>query len=221
MVKARKQAGNDIDFAVFDNGAAAPVTVSSVTRTISGNDLTVTATASAAASTNEKIWLRYSKDNWTTSTTTEMTFTSGTSYAATLNCTSGDFVSYYVLTTINQTSAPAEADVDFYTVNYNNNGGKNYTVQIGPFSGNYYIPQGTNGKGFDLLSTAVNNINANGLTGNVILEITSDITETVNIGLINNSDFTITIRPDQDVDRTITFTQSGDNTHVRVILLLG
>jgi hypothetical protein len=213
VVKARKQAGNDIDFAVFDNGAAAPVTVSSVTRTISGNDLTVTATASAAASTNEKIWLRYSKDNWVTSTTTEMTFTSGTSYAATLNCTSGDFVSYYVLTTINQTSAPAEVDVDFYTVNYNNNGGKNYTVQIGPFSGNYYIPQGTNAKGFDLLSTAVNNINATGVGGDVVFYITDNITEPTNVGLgVNTNGHSITIRPDQDADRTITFTKLSDNT---------
>jgi len=212
VVKARKQAGNDIDFAVFDNGAAAPVTISSVTRTISSNDLTVTATASAAAGTNEKIWLRYSKDNWTTSTTTEMTFTSGTSYAATLNCTSGDFVSYYVLTTINQTSAPAETDVDFYTVNYNNNSGKNYTVQIGPFSGNYYIPQGTNAKGFDLLSTAVNNINTTGVGGDVMLYITDNITEPANIGLgVNTNGHSITIRPDQDADRTITFTQTSDN----------
>jgi hypothetical protein len=213
VVKARKQAGNDIDFAVFDNGAAAPVTISSVTRTISGNDLTVTATASAAASTNEKIWLRYSKDNWVTSTTTAMTFTSGTSYAATLNCTSGDFVSYYVLTTINQTSAPAEVDVDFYTVNYNNNGGKNYTVQIGPFSGNYYIPQGTNAKGFDLLSTAVNNINATGVGGDVVFYITDNITEPTNVGLgVNTNGHSITIRPDQDADRTITFTKLSDNT---------
>jgi hypothetical protein len=213
VVKARKQAGNDIDFAVFDNGAAAPVTISSVTRTISSNDLTVTATASAAAGTNEKIWLRYSKDNWTTSTTTEMTFTSGTSYAATLNCTSGDFVSYYVLTTINQTSAPAETDVDFYTVNYNNNSGKNYTVQIGPFSGNYYIPQGTNAKGFDLLSTAINNINTTGVGGDVILYITDNITEPANIGLgVNTNGHSITIRPDQDADRTITFTKLSDNT---------
>lgn len=178
VVKARKQAGNDIDFAVFDNGASAPVTISSVTRTISSNDLTVTATASAAAGTNEKIWLRYSKDNWTTSTTTEMTFTSGTSYAATLNLTSGDFVSYYVLTTINQTAAPAEADADFFTVNYNNNSDKNYTVQIGPLSGNYYIPQGTNAKGYSSLANAFANINEVGLNGTVYLYIDDNLSET-------------------------------------------
>jgi len=208
VVKARKQAGNDIDFAVFDNGAAAPVTVSSVTRTISGNDLTVTATASAAASTNEKIWLRYSKDNWVTSTTTEMTFTSGTSYAATLNCTSGDFVSYYVLTTINQTSAPAEVDVDFYTVNYNNNGGKNYTVQIGPFSGNYYIPQGTNAKGFSSLANAFANINEVGISGTVYLYIDDNLSETGANLVLNRTDLTATnnlvIKPAPTKTPTIT-----------------
>ncbi len=209
VVKARKQAGNDIDFAVFDNGAAAPVTISSVTRTISSNDLTVTATASAAAGTNEKIWLRYSKDNWTTSTTTEMTFTSGTSYAATLNCTSGDFVSYYVLTTINQTSAPAETDVDFYTVNYNNNSGKNYTVQIGPFSGNYYIPQGTNAKGFSSLANAFANINEVGLSGTVYLYIDDNLSETGANVLLNRSDLSATnnliIKPSPSKTPTITF----------------
>ena len=209
VVKARKQAGNDIDFAVFDNGAAAPVTISSVTRTISSNDLTVTATASAAAGTNEKIWLRYSKDNWTTSTTTEMTFTSGTSYAATLNCTSGDFVSYYVLTTINQTSAPAETDVDFYTVNYNNNSGKNYTVQIGPFSGNYYIPQGTNAKGFSSLANAFANINEVGLSGTVYLYIDDNLSETGANVLLNRSDLSETnnliIKPSPAKTPTIIF----------------
>jgi len=209
VVKARKQAGNDIDFAVFDNGSAAPVTISSVTRTISSNDLTVTATASAAAGTNEKIWLRYSKDNWITSTTTEMTFTSGTSYAATLNCTSGDFVSYYVLTTINQTSAPAETDVDFFTVNYNNNSGKNYTVQIGPFSGNYYIPQGTNAKGFSSLANAFANINEVGLSGTVYLYIDDNLSETGANVLLNRSDLSETnnliIKPSPAKTPTIIF----------------
>ena len=225
VVKARKQAGNDIDFAVFDNGASAPVTIGSVTRTISSNDLTVTATASAAAGANEKIWLRYSKDNWSTSTTTEMTFTSGTSYAATLNLTSGDFVSYYVLTTINQTAAPAEADVDFFTVNYNNNSGKNYTVQIGPFSGNYYIPQGTNAKGFDLLSTAVNNINTTGVGGDVVFYITSDITENNDIWLgVNTNSYKVIIKPASSVTPTITFTKGtnvGAGTSIDGCFVIG
>lgn len=64
---------------------------------------------------------------------------------------------------------------------------------------------------FDLLSTAVTAINANGISGDVVLEIASDITETVNIGLVSNSNNTITIRPDADVNRTITFNKATDN----------
>jgi len=78
-------------------------------------------------------------------------------------------------------------------------------------SGTYKVGTGETAPNFTLLSEAVTAINTNGLTGDVILEITSDITETVNIGLINNSDFTITIRPDQDADRTITFDKATDN----------
>ena len=69
----------------------------------------------------------------------------------------------------------------------------------------------TAGADFNSLSAAVNAINTNGLAGNVFLEISSDITETANIGLINTSDFTITIRPDADEPRTITFNKTTDN----------
>ncbi len=64
---------------------------------------------------------------------------------------------------------------------------------------------------FSSLSAAVTAINANGISGDVVLEITSDITEIINIGLINGSAFSITIRPDSDVDRTITFNKTTDN----------
>jgi hypothetical protein len=47
----------------------------------------------------------------------------------------------------------------------------------------------------------------------VVLEITSDITEAANVGLgVNTAGFSIIIRPDADVNRTITFTQLADNS---------
>ncbi|MDX9748966.1 MAG: hypothetical protein RBT57_10745, partial [Paludibacter sp.] len=53
------------------------------------------------------------------------------------------------------------------------------------------------------LSAAVADINTLGVAGNIVLEITSDITEAANIGLgVNTNGFSITIRPDADVDRT-------------------
>jgi hypothetical protein len=213
VIKARKQSGNDADFAVFWNNAA-PVTITSVTRTISGTTLHVDVTLSGTKSAQEKVWVRYSTNNWASSSTVEAnTNVSGNTWRATINLNSGDFVSYYAFTTLNLTSAPAESDADFYTINYNNNNGVNYTVQIGPLSGDYYIPQGSYSRGYDKLSTAVKNLNENGVGGNVTFYITGDITEPNHIGLgVNTGSYTITIKPDADANRTITFTNSSDPT---------
>lgn len=83
-------------------------------------------------------------------------------------------------------------------------------VFAAPMSGIYKVGSEP-GSDYTLLSTAVTDLNANGISADVVLEINSDITEIVNIGLINNSEFSITIRPDADVDRTITFNKSTDN----------
>jgi len=78
-------------------------------------------------------------------------------------------------------------------------------------SGTYKVGVGETAPNFASLSEAVTSLNTNGLAGDVVLEITSDITETVNIGLVNSSDHSITIRPDADVNRTITFNKATDN----------
>ena len=54
-------------------------------------------------------------------------------------------------------------------------------------------------------------IETNGIKGDVQLLICADLTEAKNPGLINNTDFAITIRPDKDEDRLIKFTQTSDN----------
>lgn len=80
-------------------------------------------------------------------------------------------------------------------------------------SGTYKVGVGETAPNFASLSEAVTALNTNGLAGDVVLEITSDITEAANIGLgVNTNGHSITIRPDQDVNRTITFTQLADNT---------
>ena len=77
-------------------------------------------------------------------------------------------------------------------------------------SGTYTV--GTGGT-YATLGAAVADLNAATITGNVVLEIVSDITEAANIGLgVNTNGFGITIRPDADADRTITFTKLADNT---------
>lgn len=82
-----------------------------------------------------------------------------------------------------------------------------------PMSGTYKVGVTDPASDYASLSAAVAAINTNGVGGNIVLEITSDITEPANIGLgVNTNGFGITIRPDADADRTITFTQLADNT---------
>ena len=70
---------------------------------------------------------------------------------------------------------------------------------------------GTTGT-YATLGAAVTALKTGTITGNVVLEIVSDLTEPANIGLgVNTNGFSITIRPDADADRTITFTQTTDN----------
>jgi len=215
VIKAKKQAGDDADFAVFWNSAA-PVTITSVTSFISNRTLYINVTLSGAKTAQEKVWVRYSKDNWATSSIVEAnTNVTSNIWRAAISVNNGDNISYYAFTTLNLTSAPSESDADFYTINYNNNNGSNYTITItlgDPLSGDYYIPQGSHPRGFDKLSTAVKNLNENGVEGNVTFYITGNITEPNNIGLgVNISGYTVTIKPDADADRVITFTNSSDN----------
>jgi len=102
--------------------------------------------------------------------------------------------------------------------NWLSNSGVNYVAtftKAAPataLSGTYKVGTKLNSD-FALLSTAVAAINTNGISGNVTLLITSDITEAANVGLgVNTNGFNITIRPDADANRTITFTQLTDNS---------
>lgn len=71
----------------------------------------------------------------------------------------------------------------------------------------------TIGADFTSLSAAINALNTATITGDVVFEITSDITEAANFGLGKDmGSFKLTIRPDADANRTITFTQAAANT---------
>lgn len=76
-------------------------------------------------------------------------------------------------------------------------------------SGTYRI--GGANPDFASLHAACEQINTYGLKDNTTLLICADLTESQNSCLVNTSDYTITIRPDADVDRTISFTQASDN----------
>jgi hypothetical protein len=176
---------------------------------------------SGTKSAQEKVWVRYSTNNWASSNTVEAnTNVSGNTWRATINLNSGDFVSYYAFTTLNLTSAPAESDADFYTINYNNNNGVNYTVQIGPLSGDYYIPQGSNAKGYSSLASAIQNLNENGASGTVRFLIDGNLNETGANLHINRNDLSATnnlvIKPAPGKTPTITITgcaSSGPNAN--------
>ncbi|OQA12465.1 MAG: hypothetical protein BWY67_00281 [Bacteroidetes bacterium ADurb.Bin397] len=76
-------------------------------------------------------------------------------------------------------------------------------------SGTYTV--GTGGA-YETLGAAVADLNGATITGNVILEIISDLTEPVNVGLCKDfGNYSLLIRPNEDVDRVVTFTQSSDN----------
>ncbi|MBO4577319.1 MAG: hypothetical protein J5688_01290 [Paludibacteraceae bacterium] len=82
--------------------------------------------------------------------------------------------------------------------------------QVDPrMKGAYKI--GGEGADFASLYDACVAIETNGIKGDVQLLICADLTEAKNPGLINNTDFAITIRPDKDEDRLIKFTQTSDN----------
>jgi hypothetical protein len=83
-------------------------------------------------------------------------------------------------------------------------------LSFAQFNGSYNV--GT-GETYTTLKAFCDAVNGGTVTGNITVNITSDLTEAANFGLgVNTSGFSITIRPDQDVNRTITFTSTTDNT---------
>lgn len=106
---------------------------------LAGQPVTVTATISAALDTNERLYIRYSNDGFSTSTIGSFT-TSGTSLTATIPGavnTAGATVSYYIFSS-NQATAPSVAQADFFTLNLFNasgqnvsGGGTNFTYTVG------------------------------------------------------------------------------------------
>ena len=117
--------------------SASPVSISSVTQSplstlVSNNDaVTVTIVLSAAKSSEENVYVRYSVDGWSTSSLALVGSYSGATGTATILAQSAEtVVSYYVFST---TSASPTSNYDLLTLNFDNNSGSNYsyTVQHG------------------------------------------------------------------------------------------
>lgn len=100
--------------------------------------------------------------------------------------------------------------------NWLSNSNANYvaTFTLAPptsMSGTYKVGTAA-GANFSSLSHAINTINSVTIAGDIILEINSDITEAANFGLAKDfGAYKLTIRPDDDANRTITFSQLAAN----------
>jgi hypothetical protein len=117
--------------------SAAPVIVSNVSQSplvgsvTTGNTVTINATTSANLPTGQGVFLRYSTNNFSTSTVVNMTG-ADSSYSATIPSgtnTAGANVVYYVFTS-GGTTAMNPDDADFATINLNNNTGSNYSYNV-------------------------------------------------------------------------------------------
>ena len=108
-------------------------TISSVTRDItfvsSSQSPIITANLNGSLSTGQSVYLRYSTDNFVTSSILQMTG-SGTTYTASIPTISpGSTVRYYVFTSGNNLTIN-HSDADLFTINGNTNGGLNYSYNI-------------------------------------------------------------------------------------------
>lgn len=91
--------------------------------------VTVTSVLSGNLPTGQGVYLRYSIDDFATSSIVQMTG-SGVSYSATIPTqTSGTTVKYYILTSGSGLTI-THGDADWYTINGNTNGGNNYSYTV-------------------------------------------------------------------------------------------
>jgi len=124
----------------FLKTSAAPISISSVSGGISNVNLntsaTVNITLSAAKCAEEYVLVRYTTDDWTTSSFITATG-SGTSYSATIPAqTSSKTVKWYVMTST--VSNPA-TDTDYLTLAVLNNSGANYSYYTADSSNSDYF----------------------------------------------------------------------------------
>ncbi len=102
-----------------------------------------------------------------------------------------------------------------------------FTTSFSQLSGTYYIGGlGTGPGGSDpdylTLKAACDAVNSAGVGGNITFYITSDLTEAQNSNLgVNTAGYSITFKPYDDVDKTITFTKTTDNSASSGGLVIG
>lgn len=117
--------------AVFSETSSQPVTISIVMQTpvlvTNLEPVTISAGLSALPSTEEKFYLRYSVDNWQTSTILPMATDAASISGIIPGQVSSTLVEYYIFSSV--FSNPV-ADIDLITLRKNNNGGSNFSYTV-------------------------------------------------------------------------------------------
>lgn len=96
---------------------------------LSTTPVTVTANTDASLSTGQSLYLRYTTNNWTGSTITQMSG-AGTTFTGNIPAQpAGTEVDYYVFTSGTGLTI-GHSDADWYTINANTNNGNNYSYTV-------------------------------------------------------------------------------------------
>lgn len=151
--------------AIFMETSALPVTLASVsvpTGVQQSQAVTITLTTGSTASAEEKFYLRYTTDNWSTSSVVLFSMTGSSGTATIPGQAAGTTVKYYAFSS---TVSGVTGNYDLYSIRVNNNSGSNYSYSVGGLSNEaeiltFTLPQQT--------SPAV----INSAAGTVTIEVT-------------------------------------------------
>jgi len=119
--------------AIWMETSALPCSILTVTQSplpgsvTSADSVTVTITLNTSKSTEENIYVRYTTDNWFSSSLREVSCVGTTGTAKIPPQIGGTPVSYYVFST---TLSNPTSDFDMVTINHNNNNGLNYYYSV-------------------------------------------------------------------------------------------
>ena len=186
------------------NTIGAPSQAPISTNVFPGQDVTVTATMSANQSGGQNPYLRYSIDNWLTSSVVAMTYT-GTSVSAIIpgNAnTASAIVRYYIFTSGPNNVASNGTNADLYTINLtatstytvqsgwtSNAGGGNWNV-AGTWTANA-VPSTTLSMGAVNIAGNVN-MNQNASVSSITINNTQSLTATANTLIVSGGTSIIT-----------------------------
>lgn len=130
VFKTRGQFGNSFVYFRIQGAIRSASTVSSPLTVTTNEPYEVDVELDGPLSTGQQVYLRYTSNNFSSSSVVSMTG-SGTSFSAQIpGFPLGTNVIYYVFTSGNNSSVINHANADLYTININNNGGPNYSYTV-------------------------------------------------------------------------------------------